>query len=90
MDPDSESKYHHLLAIPTPDQLKTILGHMLNENEFLSPFGIRTISKYHRENPYVVSINGQEHRVEYVPSECTTQTYRGNSNWRGPLWLACK
>ena len=90
MDPESESKYHHLLAIPTMDHLRRILGHMLNEDEFLSPFGIRSVSKYHKDNPYVAHIDGQEHQVEYVPSECTTQAYRGNSNWRGPVWLTCE
>jgi len=60
---------------------------MLDENEFLSPYGIRAISRYHKDNPYVLKVNGTEHRVDYEPAESTTGLFGGNSNWRGPIWF---
>ena len=60
---------------------------MLDENEFLSPFGLRSVSRFHRESPYVFRAGNQEHRVEYVPGESTSYLFGGNSNWRGPIWF---
>jgi hypothetical protein len=60
---------------------------MLDEQEFLSPFGIRSISRFHEKNPYVLEVDGVEHRVDYAPAESTTGAFGGNSNWRGPIWL---
>jgi hypothetical protein len=60
---------------------------MLDEAEFLSPYGIRSLSRKHRAEPYVLRVNGNEHRVDYEPAESTTGLFGGNSNWRGPVWL---
>src|SRR5262249_2569518 len=76
-----------LLALLTDNKLRRVLRYMLDENEFLSPFGIRSVSRYHREHPYVFSINGTEHRVDYEPAESTSGLFGGNSNWRGPIWF---
>jgi hypothetical protein len=76
-----------LLAIPSRARLERVLGYLLDENEFLSPFGIRALSRVHRDRPYVFHAGGEEHRVEYVPGESTTGLFGGNSNWRGPIWF---
>jgi Glycosyl hydrolase family 63 C-terminal domain len=76
-----------LLSIVSPEQLRRVLQTMLNEAEFLSPYGIRALSQYHRDHPYTLSVNGMEHRVDYEPAECTTSLFGGNSNWRGPIWF---
>ncbi len=60
---------------------------MLDESEFLSPFGIRAVSRFHRENPYKLVVDGSEHRVDYEPGESSTGLFGGNSNWRGPIWF---
>jgi hypothetical protein len=60
---------------------------MLDEDEFLSPYGIRSISRYHLEHPYVFDVNGTEYRVDYMPAESNTGLFGGNSNWRGPIWF---
>ena len=76
-----------LLGFVREDQLRRLLGYMLDENEFLSPFGVRGVSRFHRDHPLVLHLNGQEHRLDYEPGESTTELFGGNSNWRGPVWL---
>ncbi|MCU1234858.1 MAG: hypothetical protein JWP63_2825 [Candidatus Solibacter sp.] len=76
-----------LLSMVNPDQLRRILKHTLDENEFLSPHGIRGLSRVHREHPYVLQTDGVEHRVGYEPAESRTEVFGGNSNWRGPVWF---
>jgi len=60
---------------------------MLDEREFLSPYGIRALSQFHRDNPYKLNVDGMEHRVDYEPGESITGLFGGNSNWRGPIWF---
>jgi hypothetical protein len=76
-----------LLSIANQDQLRRILKYMLDEREFLSPYGIRALSRFHQENPYALHVNGTEHRVDYEPGESLTGVFGGNSNWRGPIWF---
>ena len=76
-----------LLSIVTPDQLRRILRCMLDEGEFLSPYGIRGISRYHHDHPYMLTLKGMEYRVDYEPGESSTGLFGGNSNWRGPIWF---
>jgi hypothetical protein len=76
-----------LLSIATQDQLRQMLKYMLDEREFLSPYGIRALSQYHRDHPYNLSVNGTYHRVDYEPAESSTGLFGGNSNWRGPIWF---
>jgi hypothetical protein len=76
-----------IAALVNPDRLRRILSRMLDENEFLSPYGIRALSRYHAEHPYVFNVNGQEYRVNYLPAESDTGMFGGNSNWRGPIWM---
>jgi hypothetical protein len=76
-----------LFALVNQDRLRRILGRMLDEAEFLSPYGIRSVSRYHAEHPYVFDVHGQEYRVGYLPAESDTGMFGGNSNWRGPIWM---
>ncbi|MBM3270160.1 MAG: glucosidase [Candidatus Sericytochromatia bacterium] len=76
-----------LLSLVNPDRLRRILSVMLDESEFLSPFGIRSLSRVHAERPYILRVGGQEYRVAYDPGESTTGMFGGNSNWRGPIWF---
>ena len=76
-----------LLAILTEERLKEILKYMLDENEFLSEYGIRSVSKYHLNHPYTFTTNGHTHTVPYLPAESDNGLYGGNSNWRGPIWM---
>ncbi|MBS1228339.1 MAG: hypothetical protein H6R17_1616 [Proteobacteria bacterium] len=76
-----------IMAMVTPDRLRRILTKMLDENEFLSPYGIRSLSKYHQQHPYVFRVQGQEFRVDYLPGESNSGMFGGNSNWRGPVWM---
>ncbi len=76
-----------ILALVKPERLRRILTKMLDENEFLSAYGIRALSKFHEQHPYVFHVNGQEHRVDYLPAESNTGMFGGNSNWRGPIWM---
>jgi hypothetical protein len=76
-----------VLAMVTPERLRRILTKMLDENEFLSPYGIRALSKFHEQHPFVFHVQGQEYRVDYLPAESNTGMFGGNSNWRGPIWM---
>ena len=78
---------HHLLALPSRDRLVRVLEYVLDENEFLSPYGVRSLSRVHEDKPYVFNVDGRELRVEYDPGESTTGMFGGNSNWRGPIWF---
>lgn len=76
-----------LLSIVGRQQLPSVLRYMLDENEFLGPHGIRALSRYHRDHPYILQVNGHQHRVDYEPAESSTGLFGGNSNWRGPVWF---
>jgi hypothetical protein len=76
-----------LLSIAYRERLEKVLKIMLDENEFLSPYGIRALSRFHLDNPYVLIVNGNEHRVDYEPAESSSGLFGGNSNWRGPIWF---
>jgi hypothetical protein len=76
-----------IAALVNPERLRRILSRMLDENEFLSPYGLRALSRYHDEHPYVFNAAGQEYRVNYLPAESDTGMFGGNSNWRGPIWM---
>jgi hypothetical protein len=76
-----------LAAILDETKLRRVLSKMLDENEFLSPYGLRSLSRYHAEHPYVFRAGGQEYRVSYLPAESDTGMFGGNSNWRGPIWM---
>jgi hypothetical protein len=76
-----------IIGLVNEDRLRRILTHMLNESEFFSAYGIRSLSRYHAEYPYVFSVGGQEYRVDYLPAESDSGMFGGNSNWRGPIWM---
>jgi hypothetical protein len=76
-----------IMGLVNQNRLRRILTRMLDENEFLSPYGIRSLSRYHAEHPYVFSAGGQEYRVSYLPAESDSGMFGGNSNWRGPIWM---
>ncbi len=75
------------LSLVSRDRLRRVLGYLLDENEFLSPHGIRALSRHHLEHPYIVGVEGQDYRVDYEPAESRTGVFGGNSNWRGPVWF---
>ena len=76
-----------MIALLNPERLRRILTKMLDENEFLGPYGIRSLSKFHEQHPFVFHVQGQEYRVDYLPAESNTGMFGGNSNWRGPVWM---
>jgi hypothetical protein len=76
-----------IFALVNQERLGRILSRMLDEREFLSAYGIRALSRYHNEHPYVIHVEGQEYRVNYLPAESDTGMFGGNSNWRGPIWM---
>lgn len=80
-------KNRHILSFLNDKRLKKVLSIMLDEKEFLSPFGIRSLSFYHKENPYRLDIHGMHYSIAYEPGESASGLYGGNSNWRGPIWF---
>ncbi|MEI6226705.1 MAG: glucosidase, partial [Deltaproteobacteria bacterium] len=76
-----------IVALVNPERLRRILTRMLDENEFLGPYGIRSLSRFHEQHPYVFHAGGKEYRVDYLPAESNTGMFGGNSNWRGPVWM---
>jgi hypothetical protein len=78
---------HRLLAVPSKERLASVLKYVLDENEFLSPHGIRSLSRVHREHPFVLNVGGVEHRVTYSAGDSDSWLFGGNSNWRGPVWF---
>jgi hypothetical protein len=86
-DAEQDGHRHRLLAIPSRERLIRVLRYVLNESEFLSPYGIRALSRCHKDSPYVFWAEGEEHRVDYVPGESISGMFGGNSNWRGPIWF---
>jgi hypothetical protein len=76
-----------LLSLTNRKQLRRILKRMLDETEFLSPYGIRALSRYHLDHPYILQVDGHENRVDYDPAESSSGVFGGNSNWRGPVWF---
>ena len=88
MRPAGEEEHSHsLLAIPSEERLKRVLRRVLDESEFLSPFGVRSVSKIHQDHPYTLKIDGEERSVNYEPGESESGIFGGNSNWRGPIWF---
>ncbi len=86
--PDHLGAQHRgILALMGPERLRRVLRYMLDENEFLGPHGIRSVSRYHQNHPYILKLQGQEYRVDYLPAESNTGMFGGNSNWRGPVWM---
>jgi hypothetical protein len=76
-----------ILALVGPERLRRVLAYMLDESEFLGPHGIRSVSRYHHDHPYILDLQWQEYRVDYLPAESNTGMFGGNSNWRGPVWM---
>jgi hypothetical protein len=76
-----------IAALVNEERLRRILTRVLDEKEFLSPYGIRALSRYHEDHPYIVHVDGQEYRVKYLPAESDNGMFGGNSNWRGPVWM---
>lgn len=83
----SSGHMRRLLAIPSRDRLQKVLKYLLDENEFLSPYGIRSLSRHHKDHPYIFRVDSEEYRVDYEPADSSTGLFGGNSNWRGPVWF---
>ena len=84
---DGHAHSHRLLAIPSRERLTRVLKYVLDEHEFLSDYGVRALSRVHKERPFVLHAGGREHCVEYLPAESNSGLFGGNSNWRGPIWF---
>ena len=76
-----------LLSVCNKEKIKKILAYMLDESEFFGPYGLRSLSRYHLEHPFIFHVGNQEYRVQYLPAESNTGMFGGNSNWRGPVWM---
>jgi hypothetical protein len=87
MESHGSGHVHRLLAIPTRERLARVLGYLLDEKEFLSPYGVRSLSKAYEARPYLLQLDGHQYELKYDPAESTTGLFGGNSNWRGPVWL---
>ncbi len=85
-DPDDRGA-RRLLAIPSRERLVRVLRYLFDESEFLSNYGVRSLSKVHKDRPYILAAGGERYAVEYAPGESTSGMFGGNSNWRGPIWL---
>jgi len=77
----------YMLSLCRREQLLPISRYLLDESEFLSPYGVRALSRYHAEHPYIMNVGGVEYRVDYMPAESNSGMFGGNSNWRGPIWM---
>jgi hypothetical protein len=84
---DEDGRVRRFLSLVNRNRLRSVMRYMLDENEFLGPHGIRAVSRYHKDHPYVMRVNGGEYRVDYEPAESSTGLFGGNSNWRGPVWF---
>jgi hypothetical protein len=82
-----DGKIRRLLSIVNSDRLPRVMRFMLDEHEFLSPYGVRALSQFHRDHPYILHVDGHEYRVDYQPAESNSGLFGGNSNWRGPIWF---
>jgi hypothetical protein len=87
MKPCADSSGHYLLAVPSKDRLQRVLKYLLDENEFFSPNGIRSVSRFHAEHPFKLRMDNHDLSVDYEPAESQTNLFGGNSNWRGPIWF---
>jgi hypothetical protein len=76
-----------LMSVCNKEKMQRVLAYLLDENEFFGPYGIRSLSKYHLDHPFVFYLSGQEYKVQYLPAESNTGMFGGNSNWRGPVWM---
>jgi hypothetical protein len=86
-DEGEAGKGFYLLAVPSKERLLKVLKYVLDENEFLSPYGIRALSKFHKDHPYTFDLDGQRSLIDYEPGESQCGIFGGNSNWRGPVWM---
>jgi hypothetical protein len=83
----SGQRQRMMLSVLNETKLRRVLARMLDESEFLSDYGIRSLSRYHLDHPYVFHHAGQDYKVGYVPGDSTSGMFGGNSNWRGPIWM---